>query len=216
VWATLEVEAVPVPESAIDHHLEVRQAGYSDSEAESMDPVLLAALAGLAGIAIGRFWDARSEATRWRRDQRIRVYERLITAYYQVREAIRSLAMCELGTAAAEAAEIRVYEIAAHEWNQQVVAAWLHGSTSVIPTVELLDRRVVSLFVAARDRRYSWAEFQAARQPTLDALEEYVSAVRAELRQPKLKVTIQYGSAGLPTSAQAADAVTAIRDQAAT
>src|SRR5215469_1009142 len=85
VWATLEVEAVPVPESAIDHHLEVRQAGYSDSEAESMDPVLLAALAGLAGIAIGRFWDARSEATRWRRDQRIRVYERLITAYYQVR-----------------------------------------------------------------------------------------------------------------------------------
>jgi PhoPQ-activated pathogenicity-related protein len=124
--------------------------------------------------------------------------------------------MCEPGTAASEAAEIRAYEIAAEEWNQQVVAAWLHGSTRVIPTVELLDRRVVSLFLATRGRRYSWEEFQAARQPTLDALEDYVSAVRAELRQPALKVTIQYGSAGLPTSTQAADAVTATRDQAAT
>jgi hypothetical protein len=176
-----------------------------DSRGEAMNGAALAALAGLLGIAIGRFWDTRSEAERWRRDQRIRVYERLTSAYYEVREAIRTLAMCEPGTAAADTAEIRVYEVAAEQWNQQVVATWLHGSERVIPSVEQLDRRVVALFHDARSRRYSWEEFQEVRQPTLDALEEYVSAVRSELRQPTLKVTIQYGRVGLPTSSEGPD-----------
>jgi PhoPQ-activated pathogenicity-related protein len=131
--------------------------------AETMEAALIAALAALMGLAVGRLWDTRSETARWRRDQRIRVYEGLATAYYQVREAIRALAMCEPGTAAADQAEIRVYEVAAQEWNQQVVATWLHGSPLVIPTVERLDRLVVTLFLDARARRYTWEEFQEER-----------------------------------------------------
>lgn len=171
-----------------------------------MDSAVFAAVAGLLGLAIGRFWDARSEADRWRRDQRIRVYESLTSAYYEVREAIRSLAMCEPSSAAADAAEIRVYEVAAEQWNRHVVATWLHGSARVIPTVEQLDRLVVALFQKARSRLYSWEDFQDLRQPTLDALEEYVAAVRTELRQPALKVTIHYGRVGLPTTGEGTDA----------
>src|SRR5262245_38517326 len=108
-----------------------------------MNTTILAALAGLLGLAVGRLWDARTEAVRWRRDQRIRIYESLASGYYQVREAIRILAMCEPNTAESEAAEVRVLEVAANDWNRQVVAAWLHGSASVIATVENLDRRIV-------------------------------------------------------------------------
>jgi hypothetical protein len=40
-----------------------------------METAVVAALAGLFSIVIGRVWDLRLEAVRWQRDQRIRVYE---------------------------------------------------------------------------------------------------------------------------------------------
>lgn len=42
-----------------------------------METAVLAALAGLVGIVLGRVWDFRLEVVRWRRDQRVRVYEAL-------------------------------------------------------------------------------------------------------------------------------------------
>jgi hypothetical protein len=174
-----------------------------------MNAAILAALTGTIGLAVGRLWDTRSEVARWRRDQRIRVYEHLTSGYYQVREAIRMLAMCEPDTGASENAEIRVYEVAANVWNQQVIAVWLHGSTSVAAAVENLDRQVVSLFSSARSKQFTWAEFQERRGPTLEALEQYVESVRKELNQQSLKRTVSYLRAGLPMSSEAADGVEA-------
>jgi len=157
-----------------------------------LNAAILAALAGLLGLGIGRLWDARSEAVRWRRDQRIRIYEGLVGAYYQVREAIRVLALSEPGTTARQDAEMRVYQVAADAWNRQVVATWLQGSTEVIAAVEDFDRVVVALFHDARTRCYTWHEFQDARRPTLEALRSYIEAVRRELRLPGLNVTLEY------------------------
>jgi hypothetical protein len=53
-------------------------------------------MAGVVGILLGRFWDAHSERRRWRRDQRIRLYEQLAGAYYVSREAYRALALLPL------------------------------------------------------------------------------------------------------------------------
>jgi hypothetical protein len=164
-----------------------------------MNATILAALAGLLGLAAGRLWDARTEATRWRRDQRIRIYESLASGYYQVREAIRVLAMSEPNTNESEAAEIRVLEVAANDWNRQVVAAWLHGSAPVIAKVENLDRRIVELFFRARARRFTWQEFQGARETTQEAIEQYIETIRKELKQPSLKVTIHYAQPGMPS-----------------
>jgi hypothetical protein len=83
-----------------------------------METAVVAALAGLFGIVIGRVWDLRLKAVRWRRDQRIRVYEDLATNYYAAREPLLVLAMAEPGTPEADAAAIRVLEIAA-EWNRR-------------------------------------------------------------------------------------------------
>lgn len=47
------------------------------TEGLAMDTAVLVALAGVFGIVLGRVWDFRLEAARWRRDQRVRVYEGL-------------------------------------------------------------------------------------------------------------------------------------------
>jgi hypothetical protein len=76
----------------------------------------------------------------------------------------------------------------------------------VISAVENLDRHIVKLFLLARVRRLTWDEFQEERKPVQEALEQYVEAVRQELRQPTLKVTVSYSFHGLPESQKAADA----------
>jgi hypothetical protein len=58
-----------------------------------MEAVVLAAVAGVIGLPVGRFWDTKSESARWRRDQRVVAYEKVIKGYYEAREAIRQVAM---------------------------------------------------------------------------------------------------------------------------
>ncbi len=60
-----------------------------------METAVLASLAGLFGIVLGRVWDLRLEAVRWRRDQRVRVYEDLAATYYAAREPLLVLAMAQ-------------------------------------------------------------------------------------------------------------------------
>jgi len=82
-----------------------------------METAVLAALAGLFGIVLGRVWDLRLEAVRWRRDQRVRVYEDMAATYYAAREPLLGLAMAKPGTPEADAAAIRALAIAA-EWGR--------------------------------------------------------------------------------------------------
>ena len=63
-----------------------------------MESAVIASLAALLGLVVGRYWDSHAEARRWQRDQRIRIYEQLAGAYYASREADRSVALLEPGT----------------------------------------------------------------------------------------------------------------------
>ena len=78
------------------------------------------------------------------------------------------------------------------------MATWFHGSTPVTAAVEEFDHEVVDLFHRARGRRFTWHEFQKNREPTQDALERYIQAVRKELKRPTLQVRIHYSRPGLP------------------
>jgi hypothetical protein len=158
-----------------------------------MNATVVGALAGLLGLVLGRLWDIRSEVSRWRRDQRAGIYERLAGAYYSLREALRKLAMSEPGTAESETAESRSPEAAA-EWNREVIAAWLHGTKAVTKAIQQLDHEVVNLFlrVLGRDRRLTLHQVQADRAPMQEALQRYVEAVRKEFKQPNVKVDVVY------------------------
>jgi hypothetical protein len=155
-----------------------------------MEAAVWAALAGVLGIVLGRVWDFRLEAARWRRDQRIRVYEDLAAAYYAAREPLRALAMSEPGTSEAEVAVIRVLEIGV-AWNRGLVATWLHGSPPVTAAARQFDLKLSRLFGEARSTRMDWEEFARAHRATEEGLEAFIEAVRRELKHPRLDVKLR-------------------------
>lgn len=156
-----------------------------------MDATLIAGLAGLLGLMLGRFWDYRSEAARWRRDQRIRIYEQIGSTYYATREAIRTMALVEHGTDKAAEAAFRALDAGA-EFSRAIVAVWLHGSAPVATAVREINRELVKLFLTARAQQLSYEEWRVTRGPAEQALERFVEAVRAELALHNL--LSRYGS----------------------
>jgi len=154
-----------------------------------MEAAVIGALAAIFGLALGRFWDARSELKRWRRDQRIRVYEQFASVHYEVREAMRVLALTEPGTSEADVAEHRVRALGA-DWNRAMVAVWLHGSEPVTGAIHNLDQELYRLLEVVRSRRLSWEEFRDQRAAVSGSLEAYVEAVREELKRPRLTVSL--------------------------
>jgi hypothetical protein len=155
-----------------------------------METATVAALAGLLGIVVGRVWDFRLEALRWRRDQRVRVYEDLATTYYAARAPLLALATTEPGTPEADAAANRALVVAA-EWNRGVVAVWLHGSSSVTTALRQFDHQLSRLFNKARACRLTWEEFANEHRKTEKYLEVFIEAVRQELKHPPLTVEVR-------------------------
>lgn len=155
-----------------------------------MEAAVLAALAGLVGIVLGRVWDFRLEVVRWRRDQRVRVYEDLAATYYAAREPLLSMAMAEPGTPEADAAAIRALSIAA-EWNRGMVATWLHGSPPVTAALQEFDNHLSRVFNKARSCRLTWEQFADEHRATEKSLEVFIEAVRQELKHPPLRVGIR-------------------------
>lgn len=163
-----------------------------------MEAAALVALAGLFGIVIGRVWDLRLEATQWRRDQCVRVYEGLAATYYAAREPLFAMARTEPGTPEADAASIRALSITA-EWNRGVVATWLHGSPRVTAAIQQFDHQLSRLFDKARVSRMTWEEFADEHRATEESLELFVEAVRRELKNPPLRVSLRIPRFPLPS-----------------
>lgn len=164
-----------------------------------METAVLAALAGLLGIVLGRVWDFRLEAIRWRRDQRVRVYEELAATYYAAREPLLSMAMAEPGTREANAAATRALGITA-EWNRRVVATWLYGSPPVTAALQQFDHQLSCLFNKARACHLTWEEFADEHRATEESLEAFIEAVRRELKHPPLRVGIRIPRLPVPSS----------------
>lgn len=148
---------------------------------------LIAALAGVLGLLVGRFWDVRAENVRWRRDQRIRSYESLAGAYYSIREALRRLAAQEPGTPENETEISRTLEVAV-EWNRQLLSVWLHGTEPVTRSLRRLDRSVDELFRESAGARIGWEEFRRRRANADESLDRFIEAVRNDLALPDLAV----------------------------
>jgi hypothetical protein len=155
-----------------------------------MVTTLVAGLAGLLGLIVGRFWDSRSEARRWRRDQRVRTYEQFAAAYYRSREGFRRLALLDIGTSEADEVQAAALDNGV-EFNRLVVAVWLHGSAMVSAAVREVDHEINRLFLAARTRKFTWDEWRSTRRPAEHALERFIEAVRAELSLPPSPVAIR-------------------------
>jgi hypothetical protein len=146
---------------------------------------LIAAVAGIGGLVIGRWWDTRSESTRWRRDRRIRSYEDVAAEFYRLREAVRLLAMLDSATPDLEAQRSRVEETYA-QWNRTLSALWLHGSEDVAVAAIKIDHQFNALLSEALRTTADWTSGPQLREPLYASFDDYVDAVRRELALPRL------------------------------
>nr|BFE61358.1 hypothetical protein GCM10020063_058840 [Dactylosporangium thailandense] len=156
-----------------------------------MQSAIIAAATALLGLIVGRFWDGRVEGRRWQRDQRIRVYEQFIRAYYASREAYRALALLEPDTPESHEALARALDLGV-DFNQSVVAVWFHGSPAVATAAHEVDLEVNKLASVARLKRYTWDDWRVARSPAEHAAEQFIEVVRGDLGLPDIAVTLCY------------------------
>jgi GTP cyclohydrolase II len=149
----------------------------------------MASLAAIFGLVLGRLWDSRLETVRWRRDQCVRVYGQVTSAYYDVREALRVLALTEPDTPESEAAENRIRTVGA-EWDGCMVAVWVHGSEPVAKAIRQVDQEVERLLNRIRSYRLTWEEFWEERRPAGRALDAFIEEIRKELKRPLIQVRV--------------------------
>jgi hypothetical protein len=156
-----------------------------------MESALIAGLAGLLGLALGRLWDRRSESNRWRRDQRVHSYENLAYTYYRLRDQCRQLSAKVPGTEESDRAVDRVLDTGV-EWQRDVVAVWFHGSEPVTEAVKELDDQANELFLSARDKQFTWDEWRVRRVVAEQALEQFILAIRREFALPEFPVKLRW------------------------
>lgn len=165
-----------------------------------MSTALIAAAAGIAGLLIGRWWDARSESVRWRRDRRARSYEEVAAEYYRLREALRLLAMTDSEAADFDGERSRVEEAYA-QWNRILSALWLHGSENASAAALRMDHEFTEVLHTALRTTVDWTTWPRLREPLYASFDDFVDAVRKELRLPRL-MALRAGAADrqLPTA----------------
>jgi hypothetical protein len=160
---------------------------------------LIAAVAGVGGLIIGRWWDTRSESVRWRRDRRVRSYEEVAAEFYRLREAVRLLAMLDPATPDFDAQRSLVEEAYA-QWNRVLSTLWLHGSETVAAAAIRIDYEFNQLLSEAIRTTVGWSVWPQLREPLYASFDDYVDAVRRDLSLPRL-VALRAGAAARQTPA---------------
>ncbi|MEC3957518.1 hypothetical protein VMT65_31105 [Nocardia sp. CDC153] len=155
-----------------------------------MTAAAVAALAAILGILVGRFWDNRSEASRWRRDLKTMSYQRFAEQYHRVYEGIRELALADRDKVELNALHQRVRGEYFAGWDSALAVVWLHGSADVLAAATLVDRASVDLYAkAVTDQIPTWQQFEKERVSLRQAFEEFLAAARRELHLPTAQMT---------------------------
>jgi hypothetical protein len=149
--------------------------------------VLAAALAGLAGVAIGRLWDARSEAARWRRDNKVQTYQAMAAEFYNYREVIREVSVSERDPSGFSEQVERLWRSHA-VWNQRLSAVWLHGSEKAAVAAYELDHALAEVGEWVIDHPVPEGEWPGRKEPVEKRFDDYIDAVRRDLSLPALGI----------------------------
>lgn len=154
-----------------------------------MTAAIVAAVAGMLGIAVGRLWDARSEAARWRRDQKTECYQRLAEQFQATYEAIRAVAHTDSDTNSLHALIEHTKDGIFPSWDSALASVWLHGSTDVVRAASTLDQALGELHHATfRHSLVTEQEWNQHRVPVRRAFERFLTAARKELALPPVAV----------------------------
>lgn len=154
---------------------------------ESVNAALAAAVAGLLGVVLGRFWDTRSESARWRRDAKVRSYQDLAAEFYDYREVIREVSVSSRDPSEFSEQMKRLWQSHA-VWNRILSAVWLHGSEKAAVAAYELDHAVSVLGEWVMDHQVPEGEWASRKEPVEKRFDDYVDAVRRDLSLPALGI----------------------------
>jgi hypothetical protein len=140
---------------------------------------------GLLGVAVGRFWDTRSESSRWRRDQKTASYQRFAEQFQATYEAIRVIAGADSNTDALQALVEHTRSGTLGSWDGALAAVWLHGSPDVVAAATQLDHAIGELFDGALRQQFAAPEdWNEARGSAREAFACFLESARGELDLP--------------------------------
>ncbi|MGW4352558.1 hypothetical protein ACWELJ_10755 [Nocardia sp. NPDC004582] len=146
-----------------------------------MGTAAIAAVAALLGVALGRLWDTRAEATRWRRDQTMAAYQTLSEAFRASYDDIQTIAFTD-PTDPDYAITVRtVLTTGNHRWHDAATAVWIYGAPATIAAAAALGRELTSLYTDAVKTKFTTEQWAVARVPARRAFETYLGAVRQAL-----------------------------------
>jgi hypothetical protein len=151
---------------------------------EAMWTAVVAAVAAILGVAVGRLWDSRAESARWHRDQTIGSYQRLAEAFRSSYDNIQAIAFIDPDAADFHVTVREIIVEGNHVWHDALSTVWFCGSPGVIAAATSLDRSLTDLHAQAADRLFSAKDWAKARVPARLAFEEFLEAVRAEFGLP--------------------------------
>ncbi|MGW4125264.1 hypothetical protein [Nocardia sp. NPDC004711] len=154
-----------------------------------MSTATIAALAAILGVVIGRLWDSRSESVRWQRDQRTASYRSLAEQFQVLNEVLRALATADpvVDSYPDRVDQVRIVDFKA--WDSAYTAVWLYGTPHVVSIASALDAAVTKLFYDVIERRLSIQEWQQLRTCARAVFEQFISAIRDELRLPPVEAS---------------------------
>jgi hypothetical protein len=147
---------------------------------------IIAGVAGIAGLVLGRFWDYRSESLRWRRDQRVQSYQKLAEEFHIFHEAVRTVALLKPGSADSELA-ISEARRTGLSWSKAMVAVWLHGSRRVVESSRVLDDCLTDLWRVAQERLISPADWMEIQSSTFASMQNLIEEIRRDLNFANLR-----------------------------
>ncbi|MFD8102870.1 hypothetical protein ACFV24_25360 [Nocardia fluminea] len=147
-----------------------------------MTAALLAACAAVLGIVIGRLWDHRTEATRWRRDKRADSYQQLAAAFRTSYDTIQQIAL-------ANTADDRVLAADNHVWHNALSSVWIYGTPKAALAATRLDRALSQLYEDSKNRQHSTGDWALARVAARRGFEQFLATVRAEVSRQAVPST---------------------------
>lgn len=156
-----------------------------------MITAVVAAVAGILGVTLGRLWDTRSESARWRRDQKTACYQRFAEQFQVTYEAIRVVAITDSNSNASQALIEHTQTGTFGAWDGALAAVWLHGSADVVTAATQVDHAIGELFHGALEQRLTDLQaWNQARLPAREAFERFIESARNELGLPSVSAKL--------------------------
>ncbi|WP_194838945.1 hypothetical protein [Nocardia sp. XZ_19_369] len=151
-----------------------------------MMTALVAAFAGMFGIAIGRFWDTRAESARWRRDQRATSYLRIAEAYWEILRELDAIAGTQNTQGLGEPRNWALLSpngmAALDRWNSALMSVLVYGSPRVAGAAKNVDDCVDECGMKASSAQHDWESWATETSPLKKSFQDLLAAIRGDLK----------------------------------